>query len=365
MLAVLEKRHPDRIPWVPRLELWYEAARRTGSLPERYRGLSLRDIERDLGVGTPAREGRIVVEQLRGVEVNVEQSDGGTLTRYVTPVGSVSTRWQQPELLARVGIAGRETEPMIKGPEDYRVAEYIVEHTEMTPDYAAYVQYEEEVGEDGVPLVALGDCPMGLVMRHYIGWGRAHLELHDHRTEVERLCQVLAEQMRERVKLAAASPARLFLLGVHFDCQMIPPSLFREHFVPHCQEFAQALHSAGKLMACHADADASLLLPSIEDAGYDMAECFVTAPMVPCTLAQARRAWGDRVIIWGGIPSVILCEPYDDAYFEGYMLEILATIAPGDAFVLGVADNVMPEADIDRVARVTEIVEASGSYPIG
>jgi len=364
MLAVLERRPPDRIPWMPRLEIWYEAARRRGTLPERYRDLSLREIQRTFGVGDPGRGGSVLVEEMKGVEVTVAESDGGILTRYRTPVGSVSTLARQSGVLAQAGIGGLQTEHMIKDVEDYRVVEYLVEHTKARPEYGSYLRYEAEIGEDGVPMVALGDCPMGTVLRDYIGWNRAFLELADHRTEVERLCQVVREHMREKVRLAAASPARLFLLGVHFHSQMTPPPLFRRYLLSDCQEFAEELHRAGKLMACHADADASLLLALIEEAGYDMAECFVTAPMVECTLEQARQVWGDRVIIWGGIPSVILQEPYDDEYFDSYLRNVLATVAPGDAFILGVADNVMPEAKIERIARVTQMVEELGEYPL-
>ncbi|MCZ6679968.1 MAG: hypothetical protein O7E52_22270, partial [Candidatus Poribacteria bacterium] len=79
------------------------------------------------------------------------------------------------------------------------------------------------------------------------------------------------------------------------------------------------------------DNDTKLILSLIKKAGFDMAECFVTAPMVPCTLAEARQAWGKDVIILGGIPSSILCPPVTDEAFETYMLSLFRTIAPGDA----------------------------------
>ena len=77
------------------------------------------------------------------------------------------------------------------------------------------------------------------------------------------------------------------------------------------------------------------------------------------------ETWGTKVIIWGGIPSVLLCDPVTDAQFEDYMHDLFRTIAPGDAFILGVADNVMAEGILERVKRVTEWVEEYGRYPIG
>ena len=95
-----------------------------------------------------------------------------------------------------------------------------------------------------------------------------------------------------------------------------------------------------------------------------MAECFVTAPMVPLTMEKARAVWGTDVIIWGGIPSVLLCDPVRDAEFEAYMQQLFCTIAPGDAFILGVADNVMAEAKLSRIERVSEMVRERGQLPI-
>jgi hypothetical protein len=45
------------------------------------------------------------------------------------------------------------------------------------------------------------------------------------------------------------------------------------------------------------------------------------------------------------------------------MEDMFRVIAPGDAFILGVADNVMPGARLERVKRITEMVEKYGRYP--
>ncbi|MBT5531854.1 hypothetical protein HOK31_02270, partial [Candidatus Poribacteria bacterium] len=57
-------------------------------------------------------------------------------------------------------------------------------------------------------------------------------------------------------------------------------------------------------------------------------------------------------------------DPYTDEEFEDYMRGVFRDAAPGAALVLGVADNVMPDAKIERIRRVTEMVEEFGRYPI-
>ncbi len=54
ILAAFERRPVDRVPWVPRLDLWYNAHRYRGTLPREWADASLVDIVDDLGVGLHA-----------------------------------------------------------------------------------------------------------------------------------------------------------------------------------------------------------------------------------------------------------------------------------------------------------------------
>ncbi|MEW6751498.1 MAG: uroporphyrinogen decarboxylase family protein [Candidatus Latescibacterota bacterium] len=366
LLAIMDRRSPDRIPWIPRLQVWHTAHSRRGTLPERFAGLSLRGAERLLRMGNPAREGHVYAAQQDGdVEVRQESEGRSTLTFYRTPAGTVTTRQRSSEELDRVGIGSLEIEHMIKGPDDFAVVEYLVTHTRYRATYAEYLDYEAGIGEDGYPMVAAGDCPFHHFLQKLAGYQNAYLLLFDHPDRVEHLLTTMEETERERVwPIVAQSPARLILHGVHFGQAITPPHLFSRYITPYYRDFSQLLHSHGKTLTMHADNDARLILGNIEEAGFDMAETFTTAPQVSCTLQEARSAWGNRVIIWGGVPSVILEPTYSEEAFAAYMRGLFRTIAPGDAFILGVADNIMPAALPERLERIAAMVEAWGAYPI-
>ena len=361
MLSIIAGKRPDRIPWIPRLELWYRFHRNSGTLPAKYRGWELRDIERDLGMGTPARNVSILSAQLENVETRVQKKGNETLTEYITPVGTVSTRHVSVEKLIKAGMGAYEMEHLIKGPEDYDVVDYMIQHTKLTPTYEQCAAYDEEIGEDGLPMASIGACPMHKIMREYLGYEKAVFEMIDHPARIEGLLRTLTDHAREMQKIAAESPAKMILHGEHFDSMITPPPFFEEYFKPYFQECAELLHSRDKTLVCHADGDSSQLLDLIRESGFDMAEVFTTAPMVPCTMSEAREAWGNDVIIWGGIPSVILCEPVSDEKFEAFMLDLFETVKPGDSFILGVADNVMPETEFHRIVRISEMVEEYGN----
>jgi len=366
LLSILDHKPPDRIPWIPRLKLWYDARALTGTMPPQWEGFSLRQVERALGLGTPAREGAIFTTRLEGVDLVVREERGKRITEYHTPVGMVRSVMRYSADLDAQGLPGRIEEDLLKGPEDYRVWEWVVEHTYWDPAFEQYLAYDDDIGQDGLPMVFVGDVPIHEFALRLAGYDTAFFQLADHPREIGHLLAVMTEVQRERLwPVILDSPARLLLHGSHLSSQFTPPPLFERYVLPYYRELMPLAHEHGKSMAMHADNDTSLILDLIERAGWDMVECFVTAPMVPLTLEQARRAWGDRVIIWGGLPSTLLSPSVPEEEFRDYMRGLLEAIAPGDAFILGVADNVMPDSLIERVAWVTELVEERGWYPIG
>ena len=69
------------------------------------------------------------------------------------------------------------------------------------------------------------------------------------------------------------------------------------------------------------------------------------------------------MIIWGGIPSIILC-PDSCSYgeFVDYMEAAITLIRSRKCrVVLGVSDNVMPETDIARLDKITDMVRAANA----
>ena len=365
-LAILNHQPPDRIPWVPRIGPWYNSQIANDSLPAKWKGLSLREVERDLGCGTPGRAGRIARIRYESVEVVHVEKDGKRITEYHTPVGMVRQVARHSETLAGHGLGLRVEEHLLKGPDDYRVWEWVVENTYWDPIYDEFSAYDADIGGEGLPMVHVDDVPFHWFLLHGAGYNNGFYQLTDHEREVEHLLAVITEVERARYwPVMAASPARLLKHGVHHSSAFTPPPLYKKYVLPYYQELIPQLHDNGKSVAMHADNDVSLIAELIEQAGFDMAECFVTAPMVPFTLEQARETWGTRVIIFGGLPSLLFSSTVSEQDFRDYVYELFDIIAPGDAYILGVADNVMPGSVIDRVAWVSEVVEERGWYPIG
>lgn len=365
ILAVLDRKSPDRVPWIARLDLWYHARMAEGNLPARFRGMGVVEVGRALRTGNPARDGKIFNVRYEGLEVRSERAPGVARQRFITPHGEVTFGRILSEKVSGTTDQGLPLEHPIHSVADYKVLEYIAEHTFYEPCYEEYLKYEAAVGDEGYPMVSCGDVPFHYFLLHLAGYNQAYFEMVDHADEFEHLLTVMEQVERERLwPVVAESPARLILHGVHFDSQMTPPHMFRKYMTPYYTDFSALLHSRGKSLTWHADDDSKDILAEVKAAGFDMSECFCTAPMVEVTLEEARAAWGTDVIIFGGVPSIILEPGYPEAEFEAYMQNLFRVIAPGDAFILGVADNVMPTSVIERVERISALVEEHGAYPV-
>lgn len=90
--------------------------------------------------------------------------------------------------------------------------------------------------------------------------------------------------------------------------------------------------------------------------GVDVVESVCPAPMTRLSLPELRAGFGD-VTVWGGIPSVaLLPTSMDDDAFSAYLDELVAGVGDGRRLILGVSDNVPPDADLERLDRIGQIL---------
>ncbi|MGI6149609.1 MAG: uroporphyrinogen decarboxylase family protein [Limnochordia bacterium] len=375
ILSLIENQPIDGIVWAPRLKLWYDYHKVQGTLPEQYRDIDIMEMEKRLGSAaastarlgfksrTGSAQGHILRPRFNKVTVSTEVVDDKKYVTYKTPVGSVREVFSINREAVEKGLPLQFQEQQVKrmfdSPDDYKVIEYIYTDVEYDATYDEYLEFEAALGDHGVPIVSLHYDPMFLIMQELIGLNQFYFELYDNKQMVERLYRVVCEKYSEVQTIAINSPARIFLVGFHYDYRMVPPSLYAEYMSPYLEPFGRRLKAAGKLMGLHADADITGLLQQIKDSGFDYLDCLSTAPMSSLTIEQALEEFTDYAIIYGGIPSnmlVPMCCP--DEAFRAYILDLLETLQQTKCrIILGAADNVMPEADIGRVEWVSELLK--------
>jgi hypothetical protein len=157
------------------------------------------------------------------------------------------------------------------------------------------------------------------------------------------------------------SEAEIFLWGANYDQSVTWPTFFRDEIAPWLRRVTERAHAAGKLVLTHADGENHALLPDLQACGLDVAESVCAAPMVRDSLAELRAGFGPDVTIWGGVPSVALLESaMDDAAYGVFLDGLFAELGTGERLILGVSDNVPPDAKLSRLDDITDRVNAFG-----
>ncbi len=366
-LAAIRGERPDRIPFVGRMDLWYQYNYNRGTLPERYRGWSLWDIQRDLGIGIfgfgvwTASFYKLVYN---GVEVRKTSTPTEYILEYVTPYGTLRSRNVLADEIKDADVTGAQVEHEFKDEKDYDALQYLFEHTEVVENFDEYAKVVDSIGEDGVALPFSGWLAMHQIMRQYMGYETFYYQLYDHPDKVERLHEALLEQQRAIIRLAAQCPAEVIEVGANYEESITPPAIFEKYFTPFYREAAELLHRNGKLMAAHCDGDMRKLLVQLANCGLDVAEAITPAPMTSIDLRQARELWDGKVAMWGGIPAILLTETFSDEEFESYVVDLFRAVAPGDRFILGFGDNAPTDALFHRIAKAAELYQKYGDYPV-
>jgi len=383
LLAVLQGHRPDRIPLISRLDFWYNGLRYQGRLPAGYSDLTLAEIHRRTGFGQEEwyfpcalrlrgaelvlmHEGREIYHQTDPEVTNFPSlwgmipSDrpGVTDIEISTPVGKLSYRQQ----LLVESLESGAWRPLtvahpIREEEDFRTCEYVLEHSEFVPRYAGYFERDAGIGEGGFLVPMLNRTPFQCLLLDGLGEINLFYALHDSPDRIERLLGLMDEVNCHILNSLADFRAPYVELCENIDVSMANPRLFKKYLLPAYQTYAGIAHTQGKKLGAHTDGNLKGLAPLLADCGLDVCESFTPAPLTACTFEEAWQSWQNGPLIWGGIPSYYLEERVSEEAFHRRVEEMLELIGTRP-LILGIADAVMPDNLIERLAWLVARVEA-------
>lgn len=364
ILAAARKQAVDKLPFGARIDVWYNYHLGHDTLPAKYKGWNIVEILRDQGAGAQLRHLHIWEMEYDNLEVVTKEEPPYKTTEWRTPVGNISMKTVfRPEEGPWIVY---EVDHPFKSKEDYPVIEYVLDNTRLVPDLDEYHQKREMMGEEGTVITGMGlYSPMQQIMRYWLGYEKFFYELYDHPAQVERLYELEKKLAKRKLEILAESPVEIPKLCANWSDEFHTP-IFKKYFTPWLKEASDYFHARGKLTQVHIDGEMKRLIPLFPETGVDVAEAWSPAPMTSVTTGELKKAWGDKVTIWGGIPAMLF-EPnqYSDEEFDAYVMNLFKEIAPGNNFIVGMGDNLPFDGQIERVGRVVELIDKYGRVPIG
>ena len=333
ILAACSGQIPDRIPWIPRLDLWYNAHSRAGTLPHPFQKASLREITNALGVGYHAvvpnfldiRSPDDTIDRTLGIyrlktmpfetrlhnvrrEVHIGRRQD---PRHLPHASRQRLRHVQlhprDERRRRLDLLDRRAP--LQDAADVPALAHIFANLEVVRTYDSYRAWQEWVGEDGVAVAfaSLSASPMHHIMRELMPMTDFFLELHDYPDELAGLAQSMDRWFREMIAALVESPAEVIFLGANYDETITYPPFFEQHILPWLAEAADLAHRHGKFLLTHTDGENQALLDLYRRCRFDIADSFCPRPDDEADAPAVHGAL-PSVTVWGGIPSVALCK---------------------------------------------------------
>ena len=387
MLATIRGEPTDRIPWAPRMDLWCIALRARGTLPEGFAGRNTAQIADELDAAChavradytmPRGPGDMTLRglgldnhpdypyrvEVRGLPVDFHADGENLRTTIRTSAGEVRIHLRLNPEMTRAGISIPFVEVYpIRSTDDFEAVAQVFDHLEVVPTPEAYAQFYERIGDRGLavasgPLVA---SPIHLMLHELMPMDQFFYLYADERDALYRLTERMTPFFEAALDAVAACGAEVVFWGANYDQDLTWPPFFRAEIAPWLRKVSARLRAAGKFLLTHTDGENRDLLPLYPPCGFDVAESVCPHPMTRCTLAEIRAGMGPDTTVWGGIPSVaLLNDAMDDRAFEAYLDGLFGGLGAGERLILGVSDNVPPDANLSRLERIRERVEAFG-----
>lgn len=358
VLAILNGKKPDQVPWMGDLSYWTPYAHDKGVIDPAYQGDGVYQLHRDLGVGFylqgyfPFRQESEQVDVSRRVEGNT------VTTRWHTPVGDLEE--------VSVGLPESYTaaikEHCIKTIEDLETYVYIQEHSVFTPDYEEAQRRWQLIGDNGCVLCYLPKSPYMELVALQAGIMSVVEMIADEEERFSECLERLEACTDRAAEIALNSPAECLMIPENISSEVVGKGPYHRYMERYQKKWFEQIKKAGKFSFVHMDGTMRGLLKEVSHAGCRVMEALTPAPTGDIELEDLHNWVEEETIIWGGIPGAYFTDQVSDSQFDEFVKRVLDTWVTKPRYVLGVADQVPPYSRPERIARVRTLVDRYGKY---
>jgi len=245
----------------------------------------------------------------------------------------------------------------VQEPEDYEVLWAYLNDGTVVEDYDHYYRDAAELGDDGVPLVAIERSPYQQLWVQWVGLDRLGFHFADCPERVERTMDLLRERARKIFEIARRSPAPFIDFPDNITAPAIGPKRFQEYCVPLYNELADMLAGRGALVFVHMDGDLKPLWPAITESKVGGLDSFAPAPDNDTTVAQAVALWPGKCLFIN-FPSSVHLRSAEQVRAEAET--ILAAAGHTGRLQLQLSENVPFGVWRTSLPAIAEAIEAFG-----
>jgi hypothetical protein len=360
ILKILGGHQPDQVPWFGDLDYWATARIARGEVPGDFiQSQAYLDWHRELGVGFYLQGNFPFETHFQNIKVKKWWEGTKEYTEYFTPKGNLRSCWQK---LAD-SFTSAPIEHLVKTKQDLPILRFLYENIIYEPGYNFTNQRLNHVGDVGIVVCYTPKTPFMQLVALDAGIENLTFIIHDAPDEFQETLHVMEQALEKAVNITIDSPADAIMIPENLSSEVVGERFFEKYMRRIQEKWAKQIADAGKYSLIHMDGTLKGLLRQECSVGVTALEGLTPAPVGDLDIEQ----WADysedtNTIFWGGIPGSYFTSLVKDEEFQRHVKHVLSVVVKNPRYVLGVADQVPPDALEHRVRRIRELVNEFGNY---
>jgi hypothetical protein len=286
---------------------------------------------------------------------------GGSLRhrRISTPAGDLTETWKWSALT----VSEAPIEYLVKSERDLPAYRWYYEHLRFEPDLALAERRRDLVEDIGIVLCYTPRSPFMRMVAIDAGIETVVTLFMNAQDALEGALAIMKKALDAAVEITVQGPADVIMIPENLSSEVVGTTFFESYMKEYQSDWVRRIHAAGKYSTMHMDGTLRGLLRQEAEIGFTFIEAMTPAPAgdLPIEEWEAYLS-GTDVIAWGGLPGACFVDDGSDADFDAFVIRVLETMTRQPRYVLGVADQVPPDASESRVRRVRGLVDEYGRY---
>jgi len=356
MLAACYGDDHDRIPWCPEINAFFvEKHLKEAGLDPSKIPLPYVEANKLIGADTLLGCGCYQQSYQGSIEDRTVETETELVRTIATPVGTLTTKTKKsPEASTNFMY-----EPLIKTKEDYKVFQYVIEHTRVSEKYEQVERTEKALGDDGIISLTAPATPLMDLVMVYMHVENTLTQMLENEKEFDELCAVIHDFYKKVYRVVANAPSAVMVRPFEdTSMSLYSPAAFMKHCFNQLKDYAQIVHAGGKLFVPHMCGYLKQALELFPGTGLDGIEAVTPPPTGDTPVALAREKLGPEIIVIGGLdPTEFSTRTPSEV--RQTVSETLESMKGDKKFMLG-CEEISIMANMESVLSVAELVKEKG-----
>jgi uroporphyrinogen-III decarboxylase len=367
IMAVLEGKKPDRVPWVPLVGRYYIKSLPEMGLPiesfapmEKATGPALREslnlaeieILRHVGADILRRHVMVWKTAHRRCKAFERKEDGAVISGFETPKGTI---WERREEQGGTEYISRH---MLESTSDIDIFLEVIRDTRIIPFYDDFLEFEDYIGDDGISSLTGPVSPIQELLQFKMGVQNTSFALIDEPDKMEQLFSELQRLNLDIYQVLAESPAKVAVTYDDTSTTVMSPDWYRRYCMDELDQYSEILHKGGLYHIAHMCGKISLLTDDIKKGAFDGVDS-VCPPTTGDLEPGAALEETGKIIIGGLEPPALVRLDSEQvlAYVEEKLAQVEKVEGGKERFMLCTGDSTAAGTPVENLKAISRYIE--------